>query len=100
MTLNVLDVALDDLEGGFRFYELQTCGLGNYYLDSLWADMESLYIYAGAHSVHFGYYRLLSRRFPFAVYYKLAGEDIRIYAVLDCRQSPERIRLRLSGNTK
>ena len=100
MKINVLDIALDDLENGFRFYDLQNHGLGDYFLDSLWADIESLHIYSGIHSVHFGYYRLLSKRFPFAVYYKEDGEEIRVYAILDCRQNPEHIRLRLMGGLK
>jgi hypothetical protein len=47
-------------------------GLGRYFLETLVSDIESLRIFAGVHSIHFGkYYRLLSKRFPFAVYYLL-----------------------------
>ena len=53
--------ALADLRGGFRFYEKQQAGLGSYFLDSL-------LLYAGIHAEHFGKYRLLSERFPYAVY--------------------------------
>jgi hypothetical protein len=28
-------------------------------------------MYAGVHAVHHGYHRLLSKRFPFAVYYRI-----------------------------
>jgi hypothetical protein len=38
------------------------------------ADIESLRIHAGIHSKHLGQYRLLSRRFPFAVYYQLFND--------------------------
>jgi len=65
-------------------------------LDSLTSDIESLKIYAEIHSIHFGrYYRLLSKRFPFAVYYRIEEDDIKIYAVLDCRRDPAWIRKRL-----
>jgi len=37
-----------------------------------------------------GYYRLLSKRFPFAIYYKIMSEIVYVYAVLDCRQNPEK----------
>ncbi len=76
---------------GFRFYEAQGEGLGAYFLDSLFADIDSLMIHAGVHPVMFGkYYRMLASRFPFAVYYTLDE-----HAVLDCRRDPERLRHRL-----
>lgn len=44
----------------------------------------------GVHEKVFGFHRLLSRRFPWAIYYDVLGDRARVYAVLDCRQSPER----------
>jgi hypothetical protein len=74
----------------------QENGLGDYFLDSLSADIESLKIHAGVHSKHFGkYYRLLAKRFPFAVYYRVKNKAIVIYAVLDCRRNPAWIRRKL-----
>lgn len=67
MNVRLLDEAEQDLVDGFRFYEMQGEGLGDYFLDSLFADIDSLHLYAGIQSVNFGYYRLLSKRFPFAV---------------------------------
>ncbi len=53
-------------------------------------------ISTGIHSVHFtNYYRLLSKRFPFAVYYKLEKQIIDVYAILDCRKNPAWIREKL-----
>jgi len=54
-------------------------------------------ITAGVHPVHFGqYHRLLSRRFPFAIYYRIdEGQHVLVYAVLDCRRHPSVIRARL-----
>ena len=49
------------------------------FLDSLNLDIESLKIYAGIHSIQFGkYHRLLSKRFPFAVYYRIKENEIRV----------------------
>jgi len=95
MKVRILDEAKQDLLDGFRFYEMQDTGLGDYFLDSLFSDIDSLCLYAGVHSVHFGYHRLLSRRFPFAVYYKVEGETANVWAVLDCRQDPAKIEARL-----
>jgi len=43
------------------------------------------------------YHRLLSKHFPFAVYYKLETEVALIYAVLDCRRKPAWIRKKLQN---
>lgn len=97
MRIELFDEAEQDLIDGFEFYERQEAGLGPYFLDSLFSDIESLQIYAGLHAMYFGYYRLLAKRFPYAIYYRLFNDlDLaRVYAVLDCRRSPERIAERL-----
>ena len=80
MKIQILDEARQDLVNGFRFYEAQSPGFGDYFLDSLFADIDSLQIYAGVHSMHCGYHRLLARRFPYAVYYRVADEVARVPA--------------------
>lgn len=70
MRIKILSVAEDDLEEGHRFYESQADGLGTYFLDTLYSDIDSLAYFAGMHRVVLGYHRLLSRRFPFAIYYR------------------------------
>ena len=59
MIIRLLDQAEQDLLNGISFYEKQQKGLGDYFLDSIMADIESLYLYAGIHAKHFGYHRLL-----------------------------------------
>ena len=54
MRVQVLDEATRDRADGYRFYEGQTEGLGEYFLDSLWSDINSLRLYAGVHAVHHG----------------------------------------------
>lgn len=92
MRIEVLDAAELHLVDGFRFYETQAEGLGNYFLDSVYADLESLRVYAGIHALYFGFHRLLCKRFPFAVYYRVNGPIVQVYAVLDCRRRPSWIR--------
>ena len=96
MKIEILDAAEQDLVDGFKFYEIQYRGLGHYFLDSVYADIESLYLYYGIHPKCFGYHRLLTKRFPFAIYYRNEGKRIRIYAVLDCRKNPKSIHERLN----
>lgn len=96
MKVRILDEAEQDLLDGYRFYEAQGPGLGDYFLDTLFADIDSLHLYAGIHALHLGYHRLLSRRFPFAVYYRVEDGAAFVRAVLDCRRDPERTRNRLT----
>ncbi len=96
MKVRILDEAKADLVVGFRFYEQQSPGLGDYFLDSLFADIDSLQVYGGIHERAFGYQRLLAKRFPFAVYYRVENNEVRVRAVLDCRRDPAWIYARLS----
>jgi plasmid stabilization system protein ParE len=67
------------------------------FLDTLYSDIDSLAYFAGMHRVVLGYHRLLSRRFPFAIYYRVANDEVIVFAVLDCRRNPSWIRKKLSG---
>ena len=98
MTINIQPSALADLREGFRFYEAKESGLGSYFLDTLFSDIDSLQLYAGIHSVHFEcFHRLLSKRFPYAVYYQINGSVVAVRAVLDLRRDPKWISRKLKG---
>ena len=93
--------AEQDLLDGFEFYESQQQGLGWYFLDSLYADIDSLTVYAGIHPKPVaGLHRTTGRRFPFSIYYFIAGNIATVVGVLDSRQNPSRIRAKLSGRTR
>jgi plasmid stabilization system protein ParE len=95
MRILILPSARDDLSEGFEFYERQQAGLGDYFLESLFSDIESLRLYAGIHPKRFGYHRLLSKRFPYAVYYNQTRRMVRVWTVLDYRRDPDAIREKL-----
>ncbi len=91
-----------DLEEGFAFYQSQEVGLGDYFLSSVKADIESLKVTAGVHKIAYAdYHRLLCKSFPFAIYYTKMDREVRIFAVVDCRRDPAWIRghLRQVGRT-
>lgn len=90
MKIEILDIAMGDLQNGQQFYERQQEGLGTYFLDSLFSDIEALLLYAGIHQQFFGYHRALSKRFPYAIYYRVCDKTIQVWRVLDCRQKPLR----------
>ena len=96
MKIEILDQAEQDLSEGFDFYENQQPGLGSYFLTNLFSDIESLRLYGGIHrQAYKRYHRLLSKRFPFAIFYTVREETVLVRAVLDCRQNPAWIRQRL-----
>ena|SRR5258708_27419141 len=96
MRIEILDQAEEDLIEGFHFYEGQQAGLGSYFLANLYADIESLRLYGGVHQKAYKHYqRLLSRRFPFGVFYTVLENTVFIRAVLDCRRDPAWQRERL-----
>lgn len=91
MKIQVSERAQEDLLAGYEFYERQSSGIGQYFLDSLFADIDSLLLFHGVHQVVHRYHRLMSRRFPFAIYYRVVRSTVRVYRILDCRRNPRRI---------
>ena len=89
-----------DLKIGEKFYEKQNKGLGQYFKDSIISDIESLWLYGGIHSKVFGLYRLLSKRFPYGIYYQVKNDVIIIIAVLDLRQNPRSISSYIENRNK
>lgn len=89
--------ALQDLDDGFLFYEVQEAGLGDYFAACLRADIEGLKISAGTHRVVYrDYFRLLSKVFPYGIFYTLEGGIAVVWAIIDLRKDPAWIRDKLS----
>ena len=97
IAVRISEDALQDLNDGFVFYEAQQAGLGDYFATCLRADIEGLRVYAGIHrAVYRDYHRLLSRVFPYGIFYTLEGDTAVVWAVIDLRRDPDWIRRRLS----
>ena len=47
MRIEILDEAREDLIESFRFYETREPGLGSYFIDCLFSDIDSLLLFAG-----------------------------------------------------
>jgi hypothetical protein len=97
MKIKLLSSELDDLSEGRLFYEKQGEGLGECFFDSLFSDIDSLTLYGGIHQKFFGYHRMLSKRFPYAIYYKLEEGSVVVWRVLDLRRDPKKIRQKLKS---
>lgn len=89
--------AADDVAEGHRFYEMQESGLGQYFESSIMSDVRSLVVYAGVHEIHFErYHRMIANHFPYAIYYRIENDKIRVYAILDTRRDPDILGERLN----
>lgn len=95
MNVRIRPSAQEDLADGFAFYESQQAGLGTYFLDSLFGDIDTLAQLGGIHRKVHGAHRLLARIFPFAIYYDVIDNTAHVKAVLDCRRDPKWIRQKL-----
>ena len=85
----------DDLNDGKAFYDQREAGVGDYFWDSLIADIESLVIYAGIHNERYGFHRMFAKRFPYAIYYEIKDAIAYVVAVLPMRRDPSWIDRRL-----
>ena len=101
MKVRIQPSAQRDLREGFLFYERKEAGLGAYFMDTLFSDIDSLQLFGGIHSMHFErFHRLLSKRFPYAVYYQPREHEVLVRAVLDLRRNPVWIARKLGGLTR
>jgi hypothetical protein len=95
----VLAEAAEDLERGRQYYEGREEGIGQYFIDCIISDIESLALFHGTHRIQHGCLRMLSRRFPFGIYYLESHNQTQVVAILDLRRRPSWIRneLRMRG---
>ena len=95
MNVELRDEAREDLVESAFFYGQQSKGLDAYFLRCLRDDLKKLEFTGGIHERYRGFYRALSKRFPFAIYYVLTSDLVDVVAVLDCRRDPASLDSRL-----
>lgn len=95
MRVKILKEAHEDIRNGRLFYDAQESGVGQYFSSTVFADIRSLRNFAGIHPKQYGYFKMLMRRFPYAIYYDKGGTDVTVVAVLDWRRDPAWIEHRL-----
>ena len=97
MKIHILDPAKDDLAEGYWFYESRDQGLGHYFLDIIYTEIDRLENTAGIHPMYeLPYFQMFSDRFPFTIYYRIEGNEVFIEAVVDQRRDPDWISERLN----
>lgn len=78
-----------DLEDARNWYERQDAGLGDEFLESVGEAFEKILLMPQLHRmIHQDVRRALTRRFPFAVYYRIENGEVMILAVIHSRRDP------------
>lgn len=86
--VRMMEEAVSDLKAGREFYDEHGEEVGDYFFEAILNDMGELRLYAGIHSIRHKWHRLLSRRFPYAIYYEYDDVEVRVVAILDMRRNP------------
>ena len=98
MKLLLRPAAAADAEAAYRWYEHQRVGLGEEFLAAVRRTLKTITDHPAAYPViHRETRRALVRRFPYAVFYRLVGEQVVVVACMHARRSPHRWRRRLDG---
>ncbi len=91
MNYRILSVAAEDLTEAIGFYERQSSGLGAQFLDEYEATLRRIWDCPEAWTaISPNQRRCLLRRFPFAVLYSHAGDELFVTGVMDLRMDPKR----------
>jgi len=85
-----------DVEAAFEWYEGEEPGLGFEFLEELRAAYHRILDHPFGYQVlRFGIRRVLTRRFPYAVYFSVEGETIVIVAVVSTARDPAKWQRRI-----
>jgi plasmid stabilization system protein ParE len=91
MPVLVRPAAAADIEEAFLWYERKRPGLGEEFLEIVNAAMDEIAAQPARHPVIYrNARRLLLRRFPYALYYRVHDDDILVVACMHGRRSPKR----------
>ncbi|CAA6826387.1 MAG: Unknown protein [uncultured Sulfurovum sp.] len=84
-SLYLTEDAQIDIYNSEKFYENKSPNLGTYFYDSIISDLDALKHYAGIHAIHFGLYRMVTKRFPYVIYYNIEDNTVIVHAILHTR---------------
>ena len=97
-TLRFLPEVEDDAIRGYAWYETKSAGLGEEFLRMFYASAGDLsrnfLIYR---KVYGEFRRCLLRRFPFAIYFTVKGEQVIVTGLFHCARDPRIVETELRG---
>ena len=100
MTYNLrfLPEVEEDLFSGYAWYEDKAHGLGEEFLRIFYASANNISRNALLYKKVYGdFRRLLLRRFPYAIYFRIDENEIIVFGLFHCARDPRTIKVKLSG---
>lgn len=93
--LLVRPAAAADIEEAYLWYEKQRAGLGEEFLAAVDSLLGEIVAHPTAHPVvHREARRALLRRFPYAIFFRVYGETVVVFACMHGRRDPTRWKAR------
>ena len=97
-TLRFLPEVEDDAIGGYVWYETKSPGLGEEFLRMFYACAGALSRNSLMYRKVYGEFRrCLLRRFPFALYFMVKGEQVIVTGLFHCAREPRIVEMELRG---
>ncbi len=96
-SVEILPSAMTDVICGKFFYDSIEQGVGERFRNYIVEQIDSLGDNAGIDPVRLGYYCRIANRFHQNIYYKIDGNVVTVWRVLDQRFDPKRIHAALAG---
>jgi hypothetical protein len=91
-SIRFLPEVADDAVAAYAWYESRVPGLGDEFLRLFYASAdeipESPRLYQ---EVHAGFRRRLLRKFPYAVYFRIAQDQVVVFGLFHCARDPAAI---------
>jgi len=95
--LHFLPEVEEDVFAGYSWYEEKARGLGEEFLRMFYACANDITRNPLLYQKVYGEFRRrLLRRFPYAIYFRIAQNEILVVGLFHCARDPRTIRLRLS----
>jgi len=89
----------DDVAEAYNWYEGCEPGLGEDFLRCIEACVQTIQRHPQLYPIAIDKFRrALVRRFPFEVFYEVAGKSLIVYSVFHCSQDPQKWRDRLRAS--
>jgi plasmid stabilization system protein ParE len=95
-TVVVRRAAAADIDEAYRWYEAQRIGLGREFLDQIEASLLRIALRPENYPIALrDARRALVQRFPYSVYYRMRGDQVRVVAVIHQNRHPKAWRRRV-----
>ena len=88
-SLRFLPEVVDDAIAGYGWYEAKAAGLGDEFLQLLYSTAGKIPENPlSSQRIHGAIRRCLLRKFPYAIYYRIEGEEVVVLGVFHCARDP------------